>query len=141
MGCDFPVGATRSHAHISPDGDRLVLTARGRVFVAPRKQGRFVEVTRREGVRYREAGFLPDGRSLIALSDESGEVELWKLPADGVGDSLPDGLKDASGYPNLVEGLLRRGYSEEDIRKILGENLLRVWKAAESYAATTSSST
>jgi membrane dipeptidase len=60
---------------------------------------------------------------------------------DGVGDSLPDGLKDASGYPNLVEGLLRRGYSEEDIRKILGENLLRVWKAAESYAATTSSST
>ena len=60
---------------------------------------------------------------------------------DGVGDSLPDGLKDASGYPNLIEGLLRRGYSEEDIRKILGENLLRVWKAAESYAATTSSST
>jgi len=60
---------------------------------------------------------------------------------DGVGDSLPDGLKDASGYPNLIEGLLRRGYSEEDIRKILGENLLRVWEAAESYAATTSSST
>jgi len=60
---------------------------------------------------------------------------------DGVGDALPDGLKDVSGYPNLVEGLLRRGYSEEDIRKILGENLLRVWEAAETYAATTSSST
>ena len=60
---------------------------------------------------------------------------------DGVGDSLPDGLKDASGYPNLVEGLLRRGYSEDDIRKILGENLLRVWDAVETYAATTSSST
>ena len=60
---------------------------------------------------------------------------------DGVGDSLPDGLKDASGYPNLVEGLLGRGYSEEDIRKILGENLLRVWEAAETYAATRSSST
>ena len=60
---------------------------------------------------------------------------------DGVGDSLPVGLKDASGYPNLVEGLLRRGYSEEDIRKILGENLLRVWEAAENYAAARSSST
>lgn len=60
---------------------------------------------------------------------------------DGVGDALPDGLKDASGYPNLVEGLLRRGYSEEDIRKILGENLLRVWEEVEAYAATTSSST
>jgi membrane dipeptidase len=60
---------------------------------------------------------------------------------DGVGDSLPTGLKDVSSYPNLIEGLLRRGYSEEDVRKILGENLLRVWQAVEDYAATTSSST
>ncbi|HSN51892.1 MAG TPA: dipeptidase [Woeseiaceae bacterium] len=60
---------------------------------------------------------------------------------DGVGDSLPTGLKDASAYPNLVAGLLRRGYSEADIRKILGENLLRVWQAVEDYAATTSTST
>ena len=60
---------------------------------------------------------------------------------DGVGDALPTGLKDVSSYPNLVSGLLRRGYSEQDIRKILGENLLRVWKTVEDYAATTSSST
>jgi membrane dipeptidase len=60
---------------------------------------------------------------------------------DGLGDSLPTGLKDVSSYPNLVAGLLRRGYSEEDIRKILGENLLRVWATVEDYAATTSSST
>ena len=60
---------------------------------------------------------------------------------DGVGDSLPTGLKDVSAYPNLVEGLLRRGYSEADVRKILGENLLRVWQLVEDYAATTSTST
>ena len=60
---------------------------------------------------------------------------------DGVGDSLPDGVKDVSGYPNLIRGLLERGYSEEDIRKILGENLLRVWQQVENYAATTSSKT
>jgi membrane dipeptidase len=60
---------------------------------------------------------------------------------DGVGDSLPTGLKDVSSYPNLIEGLLRRGYSEADVRKILGENLLRVWSAVENYAATTSTST
>ncbi len=53
---------------------------------------------------------------------------------DGVGDSLPIGLKDVAAYPNLIEGLLQRGYSESDIRKILGENLLRVWDAAETYA-------
>ena len=60
---------------------------------------------------------------------------------DGVGDSLPTGLKDVSAYPNLVEGLLRRGYREADIRKILGENLLRVWQAVDDYATTTSTST
>jgi len=60
---------------------------------------------------------------------------------DGVGDSLPIGLKDVSSYPTLIAGLLERGYSEEDVRKILGENLLRVWEEVEAYAATTSSST
>jgi len=53
---------------------------------------------------------------------------------DGVGDSLPIGLKDVASYPNLVQGLLERGYSEADIVKILGENLLRVWQAVEDHA-------
>ena len=53
---------------------------------------------------------------------------------DGVGDSLPIGLKDVSTYPNLVRGLLERGYSDDDIRKILGGNLLRVWRAVEAGA-------
>lgn len=53
---------------------------------------------------------------------------------DGVGDSLPVGLKDVASYPNLIKGLLQRGYSEDDIRKILGENLLRVWQEVEDYA-------
>jgi membrane dipeptidase len=53
---------------------------------------------------------------------------------DGVGDSLPTGLKDVSEYPNLVYELLRRGLSNEDIRKILGENVLRVWSQVEAYA-------
>lgn len=51
---------------------------------------------------------------------------------DGVGDSLPIGLKDVSSYPNLVAGLLERGYSEADISKILGGNLLRVWRSVEA---------
>lgn len=55
---------------------------------------------------------------------------------DGVGDSLPIGLKDVSTYPNLVGGLLERGYSEDDIRKILGGNLLRVWREVERVAKT-----
>src|SRR5262249_6025472 len=73
-----------SSAHLSPSGDRVALTARGRVFVAPHRAGRLVEVTRKEGVRYRDARFL-DGKQLVALSDESGEVELWRMPANGLG--------------------------------------------------------
>ena len=53
---------------------------------------------------------------------------------DGVGDTLPIGLKDVSTYPNLVEGFIERGYSEDDIRKILGANLLRVWREVEAGA-------
>ena len=54
---------------------------------------------------------------------------------DGVGDTLPIGLKDVSDYPNLVEGLLERGYAEDAIAQILGGNLMRVWRAVEDHAA------
>jgi len=75
-------------AHLSPKGDRVVLTARGQVFVAPVESGRFVEVPRPSGVRYRGARFLPDGKSLLTYSDESGELEFWKLAADGLTPSV-----------------------------------------------------
>lgn len=74
-------------AHISPNGDRLVLTARGQVFVTTTEPGRLVEIPRASGVRQRAASFLPDGRNLLALSDASGELEFWKLPANGIGTS------------------------------------------------------
>jgi membrane dipeptidase len=53
---------------------------------------------------------------------------------DGVGDSLPTGLKDVSYFPNLIYELMKAGYSENDIRKICGENTLRVWAHVEQVA-------
>jgi membrane dipeptidase len=53
---------------------------------------------------------------------------------DGVGDTLPTGLKDASEYPNLIAELLKRGYSEEDIEKICYKNVFRVWREVEKVA-------
>lgn len=53
---------------------------------------------------------------------------------DGVGETLPTGLEDVSRYPNLIRALLERGYSEADIAKICGGNLIRVWNAVESSA-------
>jgi len=54
---------------------------------------------------------------------------------DGVGDSLPYGLKDVSSYPNLIYHLLKRGYSDEDIAKICYKNVWRVWREVERVAA------
>ncbi len=53
---------------------------------------------------------------------------------DGVGDTLPNGLKDVSSYPNLIAELQKRGYSTSNIQKILGGNFARVWREVEEYA-------
>ena len=53
---------------------------------------------------------------------------------DGVGDSLPIGLKDVSMYPAIIEEMLQRGYGRERIAKVCGENLMRVWAAVEAVA-------
>jgi membrane dipeptidase len=52
---------------------------------------------------------------------------------DGAND-FPEGARDVSMLPNITYELLKRGYSEQDIRKILGENFLRVFAQAEMVA-------
>ncbi len=71
--------------HISPDGNSIIATSRGRVFVLPAKAGRLVDATARKPGRYRDARMMPDGKSLLVLSSESGEIEFWKMPANGAG--------------------------------------------------------
>jgi membrane dipeptidase len=67
-------------------------------------------------------------------------IELVGVDHVGIGSDFdgifsgPTGLEDVSTYPNLIEELLRRGLSEQDIRKICGENLLRVWSEVERIA-------
>lgn len=52
---------------------------------------------------------------------------------DGV-DDLPDGLEDVSKYPALLAELSRRGWSEADLKKLVGENILRALSQAEQVA-------
>jgi membrane dipeptidase len=54
---------------------------------------------------------------------------------DGVGDSLPEGMKDVSYYPALIEALLKREYTVDNIKAIMGGNLMRVWREVEEHAA------
>jgi membrane dipeptidase len=53
------------------------------------------------------------------------------IGSDFDGAFMPAGMEDASKFPAIAEGLLRRGYGEADIKKILGENTLRVMYDAE----------
>jgi len=53
------------------------------------------------------------------------------LGSDFDGSVMPHGMEDCSKLPKLTEAMLRRGYSEDDIRKILGGNTLRVMEATE----------
>jgi membrane dipeptidase len=63
------------------------------------------------------------------------------IGADFVGaNDMPEGARDVSMLPNVTYELLRRGYTETDIRKILGENFLRVFAEAERIARGSSKS-
>ena len=72
--------------HPDKEGKRIVITARGRAFIAPVKSGRFIEFTDQQNVRLRDAVFSSDGKSIISLSDESGEFEFVSMPANGIGE-------------------------------------------------------
>ena len=53
---------------------------------------------------------------------------------DGVGKDLPVGLSDVSSYPELLAELMRRGWSDADVAKLAGGNILRVMDEAEAVA-------
>lgn len=67
------------------EGKRIVITARGRAFIAPVKSGRLVEFTDKKSVRFRDAIFSSDGKEVYTLSDESGEFEFISMPSNGIG--------------------------------------------------------
>src|SRR5256712_10559029 len=56
------------------------------------------------------------------------------LGSDFDGADMPEGMEDCSKLPKITEALLRKGYSEEDIRKILGGNTLRVMVETEKVS-------
>lgn len=68
---------------IAPNGERIVLTARGRTMLAGTGPLRRIEIAAPAGSRLGSAVLSPDGRHVYALCDASGEQEIWRFPADG----------------------------------------------------------
>lgn len=70
-------------ASISPDGERLAVTARGEVFDVPAAKGVTRNITRTPGANERGAEWSPDGKSIAYISDRTGETEIWLQSAAG----------------------------------------------------------
>jgi tricorn protease len=70
-------------ASLSPDGERVVMSARGEIFNLPADKGVTKNITRTPGAHERNAQWSPDGTSIAYISDETGETELYLQPAAG----------------------------------------------------------
>lgn len=70
-------------ASLSPDGERITVTARGEVFNLPADKGVTKNITRSPGAHDRDAQWSPDGAYIAYLSDGTGETELYMQPATG----------------------------------------------------------
>jgi membrane dipeptidase len=112
------------------------------MIVALAKKGGVVQVNFSCG--FLKAGAGISGAPRATLADVVAHIDHIKTIAgvgaigigsdfDGIG-CTPEGLDDVSKFPNLTRGLLEKGYSAEDIRKIYGGNLLRVMRGVEAAA-------
>jgi len=117
------------NADLSPNGERVVFSARGDVFSVPSEKGITGNLTRTTGVHERSAVWSPDGKKVAYLSDRSGEFEVYTEDQDGTGEPVqltsgadtykfsiewsPDSKKIA-----WTDRKLRLRYVDVDTRKI-----------------------
>lgn len=112
------------------------------VYLAKNKLDRFSPEAKQFAADYRKRNpfpFSPIERVVDHIDHVKNTVGIEHVgfgsDFDGVGDTLPQGLKTAADYPALIEAMLKRGYSETEIAQIASGNLLRVWRAAEDFSS------
>jgi len=95
-----------------------------------------------KAIESRRAATPPPRATLRQVADHIDHIrKIAGVDAIGLGGdfdgitTVVQGLEDVSTYPALIAELLRRGYTDEDIRKIAGRNILRVMRAAEAASA------
>lgn len=77
-----PAAAYLDHPRLSPHGDALAVTSRGKLFAFFNHEGPVLQLGQRDGVRYRLPDWLNDGRRLVAVDDAAGEEELVVYSAE-----------------------------------------------------------
>lgn len=130
---DNPRNLSDEMLHAIADNAGIVMINFGGSFVDPRKANRW----RAAGDIVTHLGPSPVPLDLL-LDHIDYAVAVAGVDHVGLGSDfdgtlfLPEGASDVSDFPNITAGLLARGYSTTDIRKILGENILRVIDQAEA---------
>jgi membrane dipeptidase len=126
-----------AHHKISDQMDAAIKAARERLA----QQGKRLSYAEETKIQQRIEANLPVPSFKIIADHIDHAVKVGGVDHVGLGsdfdgvDSIPRGMEDASKLPNLVRELARRGYSAEDLEKILGGNLLRVMRRVEEVAA------
>jgi len=89
-------------AEVSPDGKRILFSARGDVFTVPAENGITRNLTETSGVHERDAVWSPDGKWVAYISDASGEFEIYIEPQDGLSEAIQL-TDDADTYKYEIE--------------------------------------
>jgi tricorn protease len=98
------------HVNISPDGNRVLVEARGDIFSVPAENGYVKDLTRTSGTAERSPAWSPNGQYVAYWSDKSGEYELWI--------SKPDEEGSAKKLTNYGPGFRYRPFWSPDSKKI-----------------------
>ena len=93
--------------------------------------GGSLRVTETIVFRFESGTFTRVFRTIPSRNTDGLEV----IAASMDGADMPEGMEDASKLPKITEALLRKGYPDSDVRKILGENTLRIMEQAERVSA------